>query len=92
MERAWGTEPVTRSRKVSRAIGTALTGLPIPGKMPKFSATLRVVDRSDAVVFESTGQTADIDSLELQILNDLIRLDVEAFRRSYGLAAEEEAP
>jgi len=90
VERTWGTEPVKRGSKLPRAIGTALTGLPLPGKMPTFEATVRIVDQAGTVVYSSTGPTSTIDALELEILNDLIRLDVEAFRRSYGI--EDDTP
>lgn len=85
VERDSGTEPMKAPRLGARAIGTALTGLPMPSSKPTFESTLRILDSTDTVVFSKDGDHRTIDALELEILGDLMRLDVEAFRRTYGL-------
>jgi hypothetical protein len=85
VERDVDTNPVGKRHMGLRAVGTALTGLPMPSSKPKFNATLRILDASNAVVFEKEADQGAIDALELQILSDLVRLDAEEFRQSYGL-------
>ncbi len=85
VERDSGTTPLKPTRRGLRAIGTAATGIPIPGPRVQFAATLRIVDQEGAVVFERSGDGSTIDALELEILRDLMRLDDEAFRDAYGL-------
>jgi hypothetical protein len=85
VERDSGTTPMKPTRRGARAIGTAVTGFPIPGPRVQFEATLRILDEAGAVVFEKTGDGSTIDALELEILKDLMRLDAEAFRQAYGL-------
>lgn len=85
VERLSSDEPIGRRHKLARAIGTAATGLPIPGKRVRFEATLQILDADGTVVYAKLDEATVIDSLELQILQDLIRLDVETFRQQYGL-------
>jgi hypothetical protein len=85
VERSTGYEPRGRKSPVVRALGTALTGLPMPKSKLTWDATLRIVDDKNEVVYETSADEGTIDALELQILQDLMRLDVEAFRGSYGL-------
>jgi len=89
VERDMGTTPVGKRHKAARFIGTALTGLPMPSSRIKFEATLRIIDASDATVYEITDDQTAIDALELTILADLMRLDVEIFRATYGLPDDE---
>jgi len=86
VERDSGADPMKDRRLGARAIGTALTGLPMPSSKPTFSSTLRIFDSTDTVVFEKYADHRTIDALELEILGDLMRLDVEAFRRNYELS------
>jgi hypothetical protein len=85
IERATASEPKGRRSPVARALGTALTGLPMPRSKLTWETTLRILDDSGTVVYETLADAKTIDALELQVLQDLIRLDVEAFRQSYGL-------
>jgi hypothetical protein len=89
VERDIGTTPIGRRHKAARMIGTALTGLPMPSSRMKFDGTLRIVDSTDVVVYEQSGEQGTIDALELTILGDLMRLDVETFRTAYGLPEDE---
>ena len=86
VERESGDTPVKPTRRGLRALGTAATGFPIPGPRVQFAATLRILDQSDAVLFEKHDVASTIDALELEILKDLMRLDEDAFRRAYGLS------
>jgi hypothetical protein len=86
VERDSGTEPMKNQRLGARAIGTALTGVPMPSSKPTFASTLRILDSTNTVVFEKFGDHRMIDALELEILSDLMKLDVDAFRAAYGLA------
>ena len=85
VERESGDTPIKRTRRGLRAVGTAATGIPIPGPRVQFAATLRILDQEGTVVFERHDDAATIDALELEILKDLMRLDVESFRNAYGL-------
>ena len=85
VERVTADAPKGRRSPVARAIGTALTGFPMPRSKLSWETILRIVDASGDVVYETVADSATIDALELQILSDLIKLDVDAFRRSYGL-------
>jgi hypothetical protein len=90
VERVSGTEPLRKQHLGARAVGTALTGIPMPSSKPRFDATLRVLDEAGSVVLEKYGESRTIDALELEILHDLMQMDVETFRTAYGLP--EEAP
>ena len=90
VERDMGTTPLNKRHTGARVVGMALTGLPMPASRIKFAATLRIIDSSDVIVYEKAGDQTEIDSLELTILGDLMRLDVDTFRASYGLPAGEE--
>jgi hypothetical protein len=85
VERDQGTTPIGPRHKAARAIGTALTGVPIPGKRMTFEATVRIVDQAGEVFYETHGDSSSMDALELQILQDLMRLDEVAFRDAYSL-------
>jgi len=85
VERDSDDTPIGNRHKGARMIGTALTGIPIPGKRMSFNATLRILDPAGTVVLAKAGDLREIDALELTILGDLMRLDVESFRASYGL-------
>jgi len=85
VEREIASEPKGRKSPVTRALGTALTGLPMPRSKITWETTLRIVDASNSVVYETVADERTIDALELQILQDLMRLDAETFRQSYGL-------
>ena len=86
VERESGATPIKPTRRGLRAIGTAATGIPIPGPRVQFDATLRILDGEGAVVYEKYGESREIDALELEILKDLMRLDEDAFRDAYGLS------
>jgi len=85
VERATAADPKGRRSPVARAIGTALTGLPMPRSKLTWETTLRILDEQGTVVYETMADANVIDALELQILSDLMRMDVESFRHSYGL-------
>lgn len=84
VERDSGHTPLKPTRRGLRAIGTAATGIPIPGPRVQFDATLRILDDRGALVFEKYGDSREIDALELEVLKDLMRLDEDAFRAAYG--------
>jgi len=85
VERSIASGPKGRKSPVTRAIGTALTGMPMPRSKITWETTLRIVDQGGEVVYETVADGGTIDALELQILQDLMRLDAETFRHSYGL-------
>jgi hypothetical protein len=85
VERESGDTPLKPTRRGLRAVGTAATGIPIPGPRVQFAATLRILDQNGTVVFEKHDDARSIDALELEILKDLMRLDEDAFRHAYGL-------
>jgi hypothetical protein len=89
IERESSAEPMKPQRRGARAIGTALTGVPMPSSRPSFATTLRVLDATGKIVYETFADARTIDALELQMLGDLLKLDVDAFRRAYGLSEEE---
>jgi hypothetical protein len=89
VERDQGTTPLGSRHKAARALGTALTGLPMMGGRMKFEATVRIVDQSGEVLYETHGDSATMDALEMEILRDLMRLDEDAFRHAYGLPDKE---
>ena len=86
VERDSGTTPMKPTRRGLRALGTAATGIPIPGPRVQFEATLRITDAAGAVLYTRTADSSTIDALELEILRDLMRLDEDAFRVAYGLS------
>jgi len=85
VERDSGTTPMKPTRRGLRALGTAATGFPIPGRRVEFEATLRILDQSGEAVLVKVADSATIDALELEILRDLMRLDEQGFRDLYGL-------
>lgn len=85
VERLTASEPKGRRSPVTRALGTALSGLPMPTSKMTWETTLRIVDTAGTVVYETMADARSIDALEMQILQDLVQLDDETFRRSYGL-------
>jgi hypothetical protein len=89
VERDTGTTPIGKRHKAARMIGTALTGLPMPSSRMKFDGALRIIDSADIIVYEQSGEQSTIDALELTILGDLMRLDIETFRAAYGLPDDE---
>jgi len=89
VERDTGTTPLNKRHTGARIVGMAVTGLPMPRSKIKYAATLRIIDASDVIVYEKAGEQTEIDSLELTILGDLMRLEVETFRASYGLPGNE---
>ncbi len=91
VERDTGITPINKRHTGARIAGMAITGLPMPRSRIQYAATLRIIDASDVIVYERSGEQSEIDSLELTILGDLMRLDVETFRASYGLP-DDQAP
>ena len=91
VERDSDDKPIGNRHLGPRMIGTALTGFPIPGKPMRFNATLRVLDPEGTVVFAKAGEGREIDALELEMLSDLLKMDVETFRAAYGLFDGEQA-
>jgi hypothetical protein len=85
IERDTGTDPIGKRHLGARAVGTALTGVPMPSSKPKFLATLRIIDAANTIVFEKIDDQRSIDALELEILSDLVKLDAKAFQVAYGL-------
>jgi hypothetical protein len=85
VEREVTSGPIGKRSPLLRGIGTALTGMPMPSSRISWAAVVRLLDPDGVVVFEQAGDQASMDALELEILNDLIRYDVEAFRARYGL-------